>query len=317
MTHPTLRQMRTYLAILETGSVSAAARSLGLTQPAASQQLHELERQLGLRLTDRAAGRAMPTAAGQALVAPARRALAAADEMVAAAMAHRAGDAGRVRLGAGATACIYLLPPALAAVKRRLPGIDLAVATGNTADIVRRVEDGELDLALVTLPVLRSRSLLVTHLLTDPLVALVPDGMPLAGGAAALRPADLVRLPLILYEAGGNVRRLVDGWFGRAGVTPRPAMELGNVEAIKGLVGSGLGCSILPSLALRDGVPGAALVTLQPALTRDLALVLRKEKVIDRGLRAMLDEMEALAKAFPEPGRGPPQRPRSSPKRRP
>src|SRR5919206_2545343 len=104
MTHPTLRQMRTYLAVLETGSVSAAARALGLTQPAASQQMHELERQLGVRLLDRAAGRAVPTAAGQALIAPARRALAAADDVAAAAAAHRAGDAGRVRLGTGATA---------------------------------------------------------------------------------------------------------------------------------------------------------------------------------------------------------------------
>src|SRR5690554_1180077 len=124
MAHPTLRQMRTYLAVLEAGSVSAAARVLGLTQPAASQQLHEL---------DRAAGRAVPTAAGEALIGPARRVLAAADEVVAVASAHRAGDAGRMRLGTGATACIHLLPPVLAAVRRRLPGIDLTVVTGNTA----------------------------------------------------------------------------------------------------------------------------------------------------------------------------------------
>jgi DNA-binding transcriptional LysR family regulator len=296
--------MRTYLAVVEAGSISAAARSLGLTQPAASQQLQELERQLGLRLLDRAAGRSVPTAAGQALIAPARRALAAAEDVVAAAAAHRSGHTGRVRLGTGATACIYLLPPALAAVRRRLPGIDLAVSTGNTAEVVRRVEDGELDLALVTLPVPRSRSLLVTRLLTDPQLALVPDGMAATVGPMAARPAELARLPLILYETGGNVRQLVDGWFGRAGVAPRPAMELGNVEAIKGLVGSGLGCSILPSLALGGGAPGAVVRPLRPALTRDLGVVLRKEKVIDRGLRTMLDELERLVseRALPFPG---------------
>jgi DNA-binding transcriptional LysR family regulator len=293
MAHPTLRQMRTYLAVIEAGSVSAAARALGLTQPAASQQMQELERQLGVRLLDRVAGRVVPTAAGEALIAPARRALAAAEDVVAAAAAHRTGEAGRVRLGTGATACIHLLPPVLASVRRRVPGIDLTIVTGNTADVVRQVEDGELDLALVTLPASRSRSLLVTRLLTDSLVALLPEAIAPAGDAAA-RPADLARLPLILYETGGNVRRLVDGWFGHAGETPRPAMELGSVEAIKGLVGGGLGCSILPSLAMGGGVPGAVVRPLRPALSRDLGLVLRREKVIDRGLRAMLDELEGL-----------------------
>lgn len=298
MPHPTLRQMRTLLAVIEAGNVSAAARALGLTQPAASQQLRELERQLGVRLLDRAAGRSIPTAAGQALIAPVRRALSAADDVVAAAAAHRSGDAGRVRLGTGATACIYLLPPALAAVRRRLPGIDLAISNGNTSDVVRRVEDGELDLALVTLPVPRSRSLLVRRLLADPLVALVPEGTAPAAGAA-MRARDLAEHPLILYETGGNVRRIIDDWFRHAGVAPHPTMELGSVEAIKGLVGSGLGCSILPGMAVGGGVPGAEVHPLRPALARDLALVLRKEKVIDRGLRAVLDELDALAKALP------------------
>src|SRR4051794_31928293 len=108
---PSLRQLRTFLAAVDTGSVTLAARSLGLTQPAASQQLRELERLLGVRLLDRAGGRTLPTAAGAALMAPARRAQAAVEDAAAAVAAHRSGEAGRVRLGTGATACIYLLPP--------------------------------------------------------------------------------------------------------------------------------------------------------------------------------------------------------------
>ncbi len=296
MAQPTLRQLRTYLAIVDAGSVSAAARALRLTQPAASQQLQELERQLGVRLLERAAGRSMPTAAGQALLAPARRALAAADDVVAAARAYRSGDSGRVRIGTGATACIYLLPPALAGMRRRLPSIDVSVATGNTAEIVRQVEDGELDLGLVTLPVARSRALLVTPFDTDPLVAVIPQEV--AGGfGVAVRPAELGRLPLILYETSGNVRKLVDQWFGRAGVAVRPAMQLGNVEAIKGLVSGGLGASVLPGMAVRQGVAGAELRPLRPKLARELVIVLRREKVIDRGLRTALDELGGLVNA--------------------
>ncbi len=81
---PTLRQLRTFLAVVEAGSVSAAARLLNFTQPAASQQLRELERALSVRLLDRAGGKVIPTAAGQALLDPARRAQAAAADAIAA-----------------------------------------------------------------------------------------------------------------------------------------------------------------------------------------------------------------------------------------
>ena len=293
MASPSLRQLRTLLAAVETGSVSAAARRLGLTQPAASQQLRDLERALGVRLLDRARGRMIPTAAGEAVLDPARRAQAAAEDVVAAAGRHHGGEAGRVRLGTGATACIYLLPGVLAAARQRMPGLEITVATGNTPDMLHRVEAGALDIAFVTMPVSLGRSLLGTRVRTDPLRALLPEAMAPAG--VALTPAQMARLPLILYEAGGNTRVLVDGWFRRAGLSARPIMELGNVEAIKVLVGSGLGASILPDLALREPVPGAVVRRLRPKVARDLGYVLRREKVLNRGLQLVISELERAA----------------------
>jgi len=291
----TLRQFRTYLTVVECGSVSAAARLLGMTQPAASQQLREMERRAGIRLLERAAGRSLPTAAGQALILPVRRALAAAEDVEAVAATHREGQAGRIRLGTGATACIHLLPPVLAAVRRRLPAVELIVATGNTPDIVRRVEEGDLDIALVTLPVPRSRSLLVTPLLTDALVAMLPAASAPAG-TGAIGASALARLPLILYEPGGTMRGLVDAWFARAGVKPNLAMELGNIEAIKGLVSSGLGGSVLPALSIGPEVPGTVWRPLRPALSRRLGTVLRREKTRDHALRVLLEELDQLAR---------------------
>src|SRR5579863_5645006 len=174
MPQPTFRQLRTFLAVVEAANISTAARSLNLTQPAASQQLRELARVLRVRLLERAAGKVQPTAAGAALLEPARRAQAAIDDAVAAVATHRSGEAGRVRVGTGATACIYLLPPILSAVKRQMPGLEVVIATGNSADMARQVETGDLDVALVTLPVARSRALSVTRLMTDPLIALLP-----------------------------------------------------------------------------------------------------------------------------------------------
>ncbi len=86
---------------------------------------------------------------------------------------------------------------------------------------------------------LAGRVLSTTRLMSDPLVALLPEGDAPVGDAP-VTAAQLGRLPLILYEAGGNTRAVTDAWFRRAGITPRPVMELGSVEAIKTLVGSGL-----------------------------------------------------------------------------
>jgi DNA-binding transcriptional LysR family regulator len=295
MLEPSLRQLRTLLAVIETGGVTAAAHQLGITQPAASQQLRGLERSLGVRLLDRAGGRSFPTAAGQVMLQPTRRALAAVADARAAA-GFRAGNVGRVRIGTGATACIYLLLAVLAAAKRRMPGLEVIVATGNTAVMVEQVEAGDLDLAVVTLPTLASKALCVTPLLTDPFVALIPEFMTPAAAPAGdtVDPAMLAAMPPILYEPGGSTRLLIDGWFRGAGLTVSPVMQLDSVEAIKVLVGGGAGASVLPALALPAPMPGAVTRSLRPAAQRELAIVLRWEKIVDRGLRIMLD---ALASA--------------------
>ena len=294
MSLPSLRQFRTFLAAIETGSVTAAARLLNVTQPAASQQLRELERILGARLLVRAGGRVMPTSAGQALIGPAGRAQAAVEEAVAAVAAHRSGDTGRLRLGTGATACIYLLPPVLRELRRRFPALDITVSTGNSPDVVAAVEENRLDLGLVTLPA-SGRMLEVTPLIEDEFVAIAPlQTTPLPARPA---PADLAALPLILYEPGGNTRRLVDGWFAGAGVTLRPVMSLGSVEAIKELVGAGLGCAVLPRLSIRQEEARGMLQvrSLSPPLHRSLALVLRQDKPLRRELREMIAALRALA----------------------
>ncbi|MBW4090027.1 MAG: LysR family transcriptional regulator [Proteobacteria bacterium] len=295
MPPPTLRQLRTLLTTVETASVSAAARRLNLTQPAASQQLRDLERSLGVRLLDRARGRIIPTAAGAAVLDPARRAQAAAEDVVAAAGRHRSGERGRVRLGTGATACIYLLPPVLAAVKRRMPGLDITVATGNTAEMLRQVEAGTLDIAFVTMPLALPRPLSGTPVLSEPLVALLPSALAPAG--VAVTPAQMARLPLILYETGGNTRVLIDGWFRRAHVAARPIMELGSVEATKVLVAGGLGASILPAFAVRATAPDTVVKRLRPNVARTLGYVLRQGKVMDRGLTVLATELERAAEA--------------------
>jgi DNA-binding transcriptional LysR family regulator len=275
------------MSIVELGSFSAAAERLNLTQPAVSLQIKQLEERLGVPLIERMDRRAHPTDAGRALLAHAHRVEAAVAEAVAAVGVY-AGEAGRVRLGTGATACIYLLPGILRALRAAYPRLEITVSTGNTGAVLKQLEENALDIALVTLPA-PGRMFEVTPIRDDALLAIFPAEGPIPPKAT---PRALARLPLVLYEPGGNARRLIDDWFGRAGLAPRPVMELGNVEAIKEMVAAGLGCAILPALAVPAG-GSAALVArpLSPPLRRKLGVVLRRDKKPGPPLRTVYEAL--------------------------
>jgi DNA-binding transcriptional LysR family regulator len=285
-----LDQLRAFAAVVELKSFSGAAVRLGVTQPAVSQKLRQLEQRFGVKLIERLGRNAAPTAAGAALLTHARvieAALAAAADAMA---SHARGTVGRVRLGTGATACIYLLPAALRELRRRFPALEIVVSTGNTADMLRAVEENSLDLALVTLPA-AGRMLDVRPVLDDEFVLVAPRVMALPREITA---AALARLPLVQYEPGANTRRIVDEWALRAGVPLKPIMELGSVEAMKELTGAGLGCSVLPRMALRGRQQAFVVRSLKPRLYRTLALVLRRDKPLTKSLREVVRAVAAL-----------------------
>lgn len=287
-----LDHLRAFVTVAELGSFTAAAGRLQLTQPAVSLQVRQLERQLGTPLVERVGRVVRPTPAGEALLVHAARIEAALDGALDAVSRHRAAGGGRLRLGTGATACIYLLPPVLKRLRQRFPDLDLTVTTGNTADIVKAIDTNQLDLGLVTLPV-AGRHLEVTPVLRDEFVLVAPRGMALPRRITA---AALAGRPVLLFEPGGNTRRITDAWLARAGVPLRPAMSLGSVEAIKALVGAGLGCAVIPGLAVRDRRADADLVVrpLSPRLHRELATVVRRDKRLTPALAQALRELQAL-----------------------
>jgi DNA-binding transcriptional LysR family regulator len=239
--------------------------------------------------------RAFPTPAGALLLEHAGRAFAELEAAQEALRQLRGVVAGRLRLGTGATASIHLLPPLLRRMRARYPELELIVVTGNAPDIAAAVAANELDVALVTLPI-TGRQLMATPLLLDPLVAVGPPAHPWPR-RGALTAAELARHPLIVYERGGTIRRVIDGWFRRGGARPRVVMELGNEEAIKKLVGAGLGVSVSPAMAVRDEVRAGALSMrpLSPALSRRLGVVRRRDKPETPALRMFLAALSALA----------------------
>ena len=302
----TLAHLRTLAEIARRSSFSRAAEALGLSQPAVSLHVRHLERALATPLLERVGKRAVPTEAGRLLLEHAGRAAAELDAAVQALARRRGVVAGRVRLGAGATASIHLLPPLFRRLRARHPGLELQVVTGNTPDIVARLLANELDLAVVTNPT-ASRRLAMAPLGTDPLVAVAPGGVEWRR-RRPFTPADLGRHPLILYERGGAIRGVIDAWFRRAGVAPRVAMELGSAEAIKKLVEAGLGLSISPAVAVRAEVRAGALraIALDPPLARRLGVVWRRDKPDTPALAVVRRGLAELGAGRAGPPRRPP-----------
>lgn len=297
--------LRTLHAIARLQSFSRAAESLHLSQPAVSLHIRQLEEALGLPLLERVGRRAEVTPAGALLLEHGGRALEALEAAAASVHALRGVVAGRVRVGTGATASIYLLPPILRRLRARYANLELVIVTGNTPEIAKAVAENALDVGVVTLPV-RPRQLVVTPFYTDRLVAIVPPEWrwPVRRGRArrrrgrrALTPADLAGEPLILYERGGTIRQVIEDWFRRRRVTPRVAMELGNSEAIKELVSAGLGPSITSWASVRAEARAGTLrvIPLSPSLVRRLGIIKRRDKPDNPALRALLRALEGRA----------------------
>jgi DNA-binding transcriptional LysR family regulator len=295
-----LDHLETFAHVIGLGSFSAAAGKLRLSQPAVSLQVKHLERQTGVRLIERVGRRALPTPAGEELLGHARRIDAAVAAALEALTHHANGTVGRVRVGTGATACIYFLPPILRKLRAKFPSLDIVVSTGNTPDILRSIEDNTIDVGFVTLPA-PGRIFDVKPVIEDEFVAIAPaNTLPLAD---RVTPSDLAGQPIVLYESGAHTRLLIDQWATRAGHALKPVMELGSVEAIKELVGAGLGCSIVPGMALR-GTGARRLIAvrpLHPRLCRKLAIVLRRDKPLQRGLREFIGVLKAAGSDFASP----------------
>jgi len=295
MSRLSLDHLRTFAHVIESGSFTAAAQRLKLSQPAISLQMKQLEGRLGVRLIDRVGRRLSATAAGEELLTHARRIEGTVTAALDAMKRHSKGTAGRVRLGTGATACIYFLPPILRSLRNRFPDLDIVVSTGNTSVVLKSIEENTIDMGLVTLPA-SGRMFDVRGVLDDEFVAIASTTaieLP-----ARVTPRELAKLPLVLYEGGANTRLLLDQWAVRAGVSLKPVMELGSVEAIKEVVGAGLGCGVVPRMALRkSSAPRNVIVrSLSPKLHRKLAVVLRHDKPLGRELREVLSAIDTFAR---------------------
>jgi DNA-binding transcriptional LysR family regulator len=254
-----IRQLRAFVAIAETGTFTAGAARVHVTQAAISMQIRQLESEIGARVFVRAPRHVILTEAGEQLLRRARHILrehdAAIDEIAELAGAER----GRLRIGsASAMVLTEQLPAILKDLRKQHPAAEISVVSGTSEVLVDQILAGEVDIAFVSLPV-DVRGIKTERLSEDQLVAIASPRHRLAK-QKTVSAYTLAGERLILGERGGNTRRLIDQFFAQAGVTIRVAMELSRQQAIRRMVEEDMGVGIVPLLSVRDDVDRGRLV---------------------------------------------------------
>lgn len=238
-----LNHLAIFHAIAETGSVSAAASQLHISQPAVSKQLREFEHNLGLPLFDRLPKGMRPTEAGLLLREYARRIFIAEDEAERRLAELNDLRAGRLAIGASLTIGNYLLPPLLAHYRQMYPGVEVHLEIANTETIQLRLMANSLDLGF-TEGFVDNAELDAQVFATDELVAIAPPDHPLNQH----QPLDLATLcqePLLMRENGSGTRAVIERALRSRGIEPQVGMALGSPEAIKQAVAAGGGISLV------------------------------------------------------------------------
>lgn len=229
-----LQLLRSLLAVADTGSITEAADRIGITQPALSRRLQQLESFLGAELLNRGRKGAELTEIGRLVVGEARGLVNRFDHLREQVRAHQGLESGTVRIGGGATAVSFVLPKAIAGFQQEHPGVRFQLKEAGSIEVAEDVISGRLELGLVTLPV-RARELHIWPLLTDRIVLVAPRNHPLARKGEITAQA-LDGLAFVGFEADTAVRQIIDAALREAGVEMNVVMELRSIPAILRMV---------------------------------------------------------------------------------
>jgi len=295
MRNVTLKQLRTFAAVVRNGTMVSAAQQLSVTPPAVTIQMRLLEESIGMPLIERSADGVRPTAAGREVLT-----LAARIDQLMAECAHEIGalrglEGGEVHVGVVSTAK-YFAPRALAAFARSHPKVELKLVIGNREDIVAALSEYRVDFVIMG----RSPEHLDCEqdLIGDnPHIIIAPPGHPLARRTAIPLAAFADELFLV-REKGSGTRNLMERHFGQAGLELRIGMEIASNETIKQAVMAGLGIAFLSAHTVASELGDGRLV----ALDAEGLPLLRTWYLVKHRERRLLPAAKALREFLAEQG---------------
>ena len=296
MTQLNLHRLSIFMTVVETGGFSAAAQKLYMSQPSVSNHVRNLEQSLQTTLIDRSGPRIRPTAEGEVLVEYARRVFLLTEEAVAAIREVSGVQSGRLEVGGTTTVGTYLLPRLLARFRERHHNIECDIVVGNNGQIVKRLLDGELGLAIVAgqpgAPQLKTETVLDERLL---LVA--APGHHLTQPTPQVSAQELAGERFLLREPGSQTRDLQEAALIGWDLDDMPKADMWGPETIKQSVAAGLGISLISEHAIDAEVRDGRLVVLEvdpPLRSRPVVIAYRRDRLLSPAERAFLGLVRGL-----------------------
>jgi LysR family transcriptional regulator, hydrogen peroxide-inducible genes activator len=291
-----LHQLRYLVAVADTGNFTRASERCNVTQPSLSQQILNLEREVGHKLFHRLGRKAVLTEAGATFLERARRILFEVENAAKELSDHPSLER-RITVGAVQTVMPYLVVPLIGRCRQELPNLTIDAREDFRSDLVRAVIEGELDLAVVPMPV-EDHRLSIEPLLTEPLLLVVGKNHPIAL-RSEINIGEIAEESFISMGTSSTLAEQIRVFFGGQNFMPRIAFRCAQVRTVKLLVSMGLGISILPQLARqehdRDTLVYLRLTGLQP--TRELAVIRHLQRYQSRGAEQFLGLLREHAKA--------------------
>ena len=270
------RRLRYFLAVVDEGGITAAARRLHVAQPSLSQAVRSFETELGVPLFDRVGRGLRLSAAGHALAGPARQVLRSIEEARTAIAGVVELKTGTLEIAALATLAVDPMAPLIGRFRELHPGVQVRVLEPEDADGVRAlVRDGDCELGAAHLPI-RGHEL-ATHPLGEQELLFVLPPEAEVGHHRPLGPRELAATPLVVSPPGTSTRMLLEQALAAVGVTPQIAVQSAAREAIVPLVLAGAGAALLPApLAHEAQRRGAIIRRARPRITRAVGLIHRR-----------------------------------------
>jgi DNA-binding transcriptional LysR family regulator len=284
-----MRDLEAFVAVADTGSFTAAAQALFIRQPSVSARIASLETLLDAKLLDRTPGGVHPTPAGEVLLAHARTLLREREEAVRAVKSFLGRPSGFLEIGASSIPGAYILPQALARVRRVHPDLLVRLVIADTGKTVEALRRGEFEVGVVGSDV-EEEGLLARRVGEDEVVLVAaPELAARFGGKPALEPADIEGLPLILREPGSGTRAAALGALEKAGAAENRlqiVLEIGGNAAVREAALHGIGAAFLSRLAVEEPLCSGRLVELHIGtgpLIRPFVLLTRRGRTLSPG----------------------------------
>ncbi|MBI5771615.1 MAG: LysR family transcriptional regulator [Verrucomicrobia bacterium] len=291
-----LSQLRYTIAIAETGNFTRASERCHVTQPSLSQQILNLEREIGHKLFHRLGRKAVLTEAGITFVERARRILFEVENAAKELSDHPSLDR-RIVVGGLPTIMPYLLTPLIARCRTEFPNLLIHAREDFRPDLVRAVIEGELDLAVVTLPV-KDHRISIEPLLTEPLLLVVGKKHPFAS-RSEISVTDIAEETFVTMGDSSTLAAQIRAFFGELHFELKISHRCAQVATLKSFVAMGAGISILPNVARlpRDNETLTYLRLTGASPTRELAVIRHLQRYQSRGAEQFLALLREHARA--------------------